>query len=93
MPDFSTNIPVICLESDTFKALVKQLAKEIREDELDPWIDGKEAMRLLRTGSPTTLQKYREIGHIDYRVISGKKILYRRRSIIDFIENSPKSNE
>ncbi len=93
MPDFSTNIPIICLESGTFKALVKELAKEIREDELVPWIDGKEAMRLFRTTSPTTLQKYREMGKIDFRIVTGKKILYRRRSILDFIENSPKTKD
>lgn len=55
MPEFSTNIPIICLESDTFKTLAKELAKEISEDELDPWIDGKEVLRLVRAGSPTTL--------------------------------------
>lgn len=41
MPEFSTNIPIICLESETFKSLVKELAIEIRDDEVDPWIDGK----------------------------------------------------
>lgn len=93
MPDFSTNVPIICLESETFKSLVKELAKEIREDELDPFIDEKEAMRLLRISSKTTFQKYRDSGKIDYRIVSGKKYLYRRRSIIDFIENSPKKKE
>ena len=93
MPDFSTKVPIICLESETFKSLVKELAKEIREDELDPFIDEKEAMRLLRISSKTTFQKYRDSGKIDYRIVSGKKYLYRRRSIIDFIENSPKTKE
>ena len=93
MPDFSTKVPIICLESETFKSLVKELAKEIREDELDPFIDEKEAMRLLRISSKTTFQKYRDSGKIDYRIVSGKKYLYRRKSIIDFIENSPKTKE
>lgn len=93
MPDFSTNIPIICLESETFKSPVKELAKEIREDELDPWIDGKEVLRLLRAGSPTTLQKYRDSGKIDFRIVTGKKILYRRRSVLTFIENSPKKKD
>lgn len=93
MADYATNVPMICLESKTFKALVKELAKEIREDELDPFIDEKEAMRLLRITSKTTFQKYRDSGDIDYRIISGKKYLYRRRSVIDFIENSPKSKD
>jgi hypothetical protein len=90
MPDFSTNIPIICLESETFKTLVKELAKEIREEDLDPWITGEEAMRLLRSDSPTTLLKYRKEGDIEFRKITSKNVVYRRRSVLDFIENSPK---
>ncbi len=93
MSDFSTKVPIICLESETFKSLVKELVKEIREDELDPFVNEKEAMRLLRITSKTTFQKYRDSGKIDYRIVSGKKYLYRRRSIIDFIENSPKTKD
>ncbi|PHN04345.1 helix-turn-helix domain-containing protein [Flavilitoribacter nigricans] len=92
MADFATNIPVICLESGTFRALVKELAKELK-DEVDPFIDEKEAMRLLRITSKTTFQKYRDSGDIDYRIVSGKKYLYRRRSVVDFIENSPKTKD
>lgn len=92
MPEFSTNIPIICLESGTFKALVKELAKELRE-EIDPFVDEKEAMHLLRIASKTTFQKYKDSGKIDFRIVTGKKILYRRKSILDFIENSPKSKE
>ncbi|PHN05096.1 helix-turn-helix domain-containing protein [Flavilitoribacter nigricans] len=93
MADFATNVPIICLESETFKALVKELAREIREDDHDPFVDEKEAMRLLRITSKTTFQKYRDSGDIDYRIVTGKKYLYRRRSVIDFIENSPKTKE
>ncbi|MCB0632980.1 MAG: helix-turn-helix domain-containing protein [Lewinella sp.] len=94
MADFATNVPIICLESETFKTLVKELAKEIREDDMVPFVDEKEAMRLLRITSKTTFQKYRDSGNIDFRrIMGGKKILYRRRSIIDFIENSPKTKE
>ena len=92
MPEFSTNIPIICLESGTFKALVKELAKELR-DEIDPFVDEKEAMHLLRITSKTTFQKYKDSGKIDFRIVTGKKILYRRKSILDFIENSPKSKD
>jgi hypothetical protein len=91
MSNLSTKVPIICLESETFKALVKELAMEIRDDELDPWMDEKEAMNMLRISSKTTFQKYRDEGKIDFRKLSGKKIIYRRRSILNFIENSPKS--
>ncbi|PHN00939.1 DNA-binding protein [Flavilitoribacter nigricans DSM 23189 = NBRC 102662] len=93
MADFPTNVPVICVESRTFNALVKALAKEIRDDDLDPWIDEKESMRLLRITSKTTFQKYRDTGDIDFRRLSSKHIVYRRQSILDFIESSPKTKE
>ena len=92
MSDLSTKVPIICLESETFKVLVKQLALEIRDDELDPWIDEKETMRLLRISSKTTFIKYRDEGKIDFRRITKKHIVYRRKSVLDFIENSPKDN-
>lgn len=57
MADLSTTVPIICLESETLKALEKKLAKEIREEELDPFIDEKETMRLLRISSKITFQK------------------------------------
>lgn len=57
MADLSTKVPIICLESETLKALEKKLAKEIREEELDPFIDEKETMRLLRISSKITFQK------------------------------------
>lgn len=90
MADFSTKVPIICLESETFKTLVKELAIEIRDDEVDPWIDEKETMRLLRITSKTTFIKYRDSGDIDFRRISKKHIVYRRKSVLNFIENSPK---
>ena len=45
-------------------------------------------MLLLRISSKTTFQKYRDTGEIDFRRISKKHIVYRRQSILDFIENS-----
>ncbi len=96
MPDLGTNLPIICLESEAFKALIREVTNQIRKEELvqlDPWIDEKEAMRLLRITSKTTFQKYRESGDIDHRRISSKHIVYRRQSILDFIEQSAKSPE
>jgi|APTNR8051073442_1049403.scaffolds.fasta_scaffold00875_2 hypothetical protein len=93
MPDFDTNIKIICLESEAFKALVSEVATQIKKEflhELDPWIDEKEAMDMLRISSKTTFQKYRDDGNIDYRRLSPKQIVYRRQSILDFIESSSK---
>ena len=91
MADFAKNLANIILESKVFKALVMELVKGIRENEIDPWIDEKEAMRLLRITSKTTFQKYRDTGKIDFRKVSTKHIMYRRKSVLDFIENNPKA--
>ena len=91
MEDFSSKLNIICLESEALKSLVKQLAAELKEEEY-PWIDEKEAMLLLRISSKTTFQKYRDMGNIDFRRISKKHIVYRRQSILYFIENSEVEN-
>lgn len=86
MGKIGSNINIICLESDALKALVKQLAFELTNESY-PWIDEKEAMTMLRIASKTTFQKYRDEGLIDHRKVTSKHILYRRQSILDFIEN------
>ena len=93
MSDLAKNLANVILESAVFKALVMEVVKGIREDELDPWIDEKETMRLLRITSKTTFIKYRDAGEIDFRRISKKHIVYRRKSVLNFIENSPKDSE
>jgi len=87
MANLGDNINIICLESEALKSLVKQLASELISESF-PWIDEKEAMQMLRITSKTTFQKYRDEGIIDSRKVTSKHILYRRRSILDFIENS-----
>lgn len=87
MPELGNNINIICLESDALKALVKKLSIELRDEEF-PWVDEKEAMLLLRINSKTTFQKYRDNGQIEYRKLSSKHIVYRRKSVLNFIENS-----
>ena len=93
MADFETNMKIICLESQAFKALVSEVATQIKQEfssSLDPWISEDEAKNLLRIDSKTTLHKYRSDGKIDYRKVSAKQTIYRRQSILDFIERSPK---
>lgn len=88
MPELSSNIPIICLDIETFKTVVKQLAQEISDEELDPWIDVKETMRLLNITSKTTLQKYRDSGQIEFRRLSKKNIIYRKRSVLNFKDST-----
>lgn len=93
MADTDSNLKIICLESEAFKALVSEVANQMKEEffgSMDPWIDEKEAMQLLRITSKTTFHKYRDEGKIDFRKLSPKQIVYRRESILNFIENSSK---
>ena len=92
MADLGDKINIICLESEALKSLVKQLAYELKEEDY-PWIDEKEAMTMLRISSKTTFQKYRDTGKIDFSKLTRKHILYRRKSILDFIENNTEKEE
>jgi len=85
----STFSKIICLESSAFKAMVGEIVTQIKQeiDVPDPlWIDQEEAMELLRIDSKTTFKKYREMGVIVESKMSGKHILYKRQSVLDFIE-------
>lgn len=86
MPDLGDQINIICLESEALKSLVKQLAVELKQDPADDWIDEKEAMSILHITSKATFQKYRDSGEIIYSVVSGKKYLYKKSTILAFIE-------
>ena len=77
---------LICVDSEMLKSIVKQLAADINVDPADDWINEKEAMGILDIASKTTFQKYREEGGIIYSVLTGKKYLYKKSSIIAFIE-------
>ena len=90
MSDIWNKDILICLDSGTLKALVKEVVGELKEehfDSLNPWVNEKEAMHLLRISSKTTLQKYREEGNIEISSPGGKGILYRRKSVLAFIES------
>lgn len=94
MDDFGTSLNVICLETKAFKALVSEVAQQLKGEffqHLNPWISEDEAMEMLNIRAKGTMKKYRDEGKLDYRKPEGaKKIYYNRQSIIEFIENSPK---
>lgn len=83
-------IEIIALEDKAFWELVNRVTAELiakhGEKVLDRWIDGTEAMQMLRIKSPTTLQKLRDTGAIRFSQPERKIILYDRESILDFIE-------
>ena len=80
---------VICLESDAFYALVKEVVNRIKDEHgvtEDKWINGDETMRLLNIKSKTTLQKLRDNGSIRFTQPSKKVILYDRDSLNEYLE-------
>jgi len=81
---------VICIEEKAFYALWDRMSKYVQSqleiNTVDKWIDKKEAKRLLRIKSDTTLQKLRDEGQIRYSQPEKKHILYDRDSINDYLE-------
>ena len=85
---------VICLEDEAFYELVEQVVERLSEKHnvpVDRWIDGEEAMRLLRIKSTSTLQKMRDQGDIEYSQPSKKIILYDRLSIETYLEKNKRT--
>lgn len=94
MSHFESDIKIVCVESKAFEALVDKVVTQMKEQffgNLNPWINEKEAMDLLKITSKVTFKKYRDEGGIESSYMSTKHILYKRQSILDFIES--KSNQ
>lgn len=84
---------VIHIEEEAFYTLIAEVVARIRAEHkapVDRWIDGVEAMQMLRINSPTTLQKFRDEGKIRYSQPTRKIILYDRLSIEAFLEANTK---
>jgi hypothetical protein len=82
---------VICLESEAFYRLVKEVVDRIRADQdiqQVKWISGEEAMQLLNISSKNTLQKYRDEGKIRFSKQGRKIILYDRDSVMKFLDDN-----
>lgn len=85
---------VITLEEEAFYNLYYKLVAEIKQQlgakPRDKWIDGNEAMAMLRIKSRTTLQKLRDEGKIRYSQPEPKIILYDSDSIDAYLEKHVK---
>ncbi len=84
---------IICLEEEAFFLLLEQAIQRIlknQEIKEDKWISAREAMRLLRISSKTTLQKLRDTGEIRFSQ-DQKRILYDRDSICAYLERKAKN--
>jgi len=85
---------VICIEETAFYTLmdgvIKYVKSEMEPVTPDKWIGKKEAMKLLRIKSPTTLQKLRDEGRIRFSQPQKKHIVYDRDSINKYLEGHAK---
>jgi len=81
---------VITLQEEAFYELYYKLVAEINQrldaKPRDKWIDGSEAMAMLRIKSRTTLQKLRDEGKIRFSQPLPKLLLYDSNSIDAYLE-------
>jgi len=86
---------VIVLEEEAFYELYNRLAADIKNQlgakPRDKWIDGDEAMAMMRIKSKTTLQKLRDEGKIRYTQPEPRTILYDTDSIDAYLEKHAKN--
>lgn len=71
--------------------LVVDIKAQLGAKPNDKWIDGSEAMQVLRIKSKTTLAKLRAEGKIRYSQPEPKIILYDRGSIEAYLEKSARN--
>lgn len=79
----------ITLEKEELFKLIEEAVERIKIKNRiseDLWISDKEAMRLMRISSKTTLQKLRDMGAIRFTQPVKKIILYDRKSILAYLE-------
>ncbi len=78
---------VVCLESEALYKLVKEVVLKLKpdfENHKSTWVDGQEAMAILNCGK-TKLQELRNSGEIEFTQPSRKAILYKRESLLEYL--------
>lgn len=82
---------VICLQEEAFFKLYDKVIEHLKSQQVfeqSRWVDGEEAMQILKVKSKTTLQKLRDEDEIRFSQPEKKIILYDRVSLIDYIERN-----
>ena len=80
---------IVCLQEEAFYALFDKVIEYVEEkikDKPDKWVDGPEAMRILKIKATSTLQKLRDQGKIRISQPQPRIILYDRDSILEYLE-------
>jgi hypothetical protein len=83
------DLKIIGMQDEDFRRMVEEIVSRLKDQiqvKEDKWIDGEEAMHILRITSKTTLQKLRDEGKIRFSQPEKKLILYDRDSILQYIE-------
>jgi hypothetical protein len=80
-----------CLSDELFektmsKALDAILPKYAGEDKV-LFITTEDTMQLLNISSPTTMQKIRNEGKIPYYQLTTKVIIYKKKEVLEYVEN------
>jgi Helix-turn-helix domain len=85
---------VICIEDQALYQLIEEVVNRIKDKYKiteERWVNGEEAMSILKITSKTTLQKLRDTGSIRFSQPQKKLILYDRESILEYLNKH--SNE
>jgi len=69
---------------EEFRLSIIEVITELKEEKI--WITAHETMKMLSIKSPTTLQSLRDNGKIEFSQPLKKLILYRKNSILEYLE-------
>jgi len=84
-------MPTTCLEEvlviKTINLLIDSEIPDYRGREKTVWVRKEVAMEMLGISSPTSLQRLRNEGQIEYTTVLPKNILYDKDSINEYLES------
>lgn len=84
---------VICLHDEAFYQLVEDVIARVQTKQApqERWVDGEQAMQLLKIKAKSTLQQLRDEGKIRFSQPQKRVILYDRVSLEEYIERHAKN--
>lgn len=81
---------MLMITEDLFFELIDRIIKHFEEKEMfkneQEWLNGEEVMDILKISSKSTMQKLRDEGLVEFTQPMKRVILYRRSSVMDYLE-------
>ena len=79
---------LLVADEETFYRLVLEISERISKNQKEKpiWISEDKAKKLLGVKSSTTMWNFRKKGLIEYTMTTPKTILYKRKSIENYLE-------